>query len=81
MKIMEKSEGKVLEEKLFNQKKSGWETATDEEKGLIFKFSDEYMAFLNKAKTEREFVSQAKEVLDSNGFKDLCKMDSIKARR
>ncbi len=75
---MEKSEGKVLEEKLFNQKKSGWETATDDEKGLIFKFSDEYMAFLNKAKTEREFVCRAKEVLDSNGFKDLCTADSVK---
>jgi len=54
---MEKSEEKVLEEKLFNQKKSGWETASEEDKKLIFKFSDEYIEFLNKSKTEREFVN------------------------
>ena len=70
---MEKSEGKVLEEKLFNQKKSGWETATDEEKGLIFKFSDEYMAFLNKAKTEREFIKHAKQLADEHGYTDIIK--------
>lgn len=76
---MEKSEGKILEEKLFNQKKSGWETASDEDKKFIFKLSDEYIEFLNRSKTEREFVNSAKEVLDANGFKDICKVDSISA--
>lgn len=75
---MEKSESKVLEEKLVNNKKSGWETASEEEKKLIFKFSDEYICFLNKSKTEREFVNTAKEVLDKNGFKDVNTVDSVK---
>lgn len=74
---MEKSEEKVLEEKLFNQKKSGWETASEEDKKLIFKFSDEYIEFLNKSKTEREFVNSAKAVLDANGFKDINEVSSI----
>lgn len=74
---MEKSEGKVLEEKLFNQKKSGWETASEEDKKLIFKFSDEYIEFLNKSKTEREFVNSAKAVLNANGFKDINEVSSI----
>ncbi len=78
---MEKSEGKVLEEKLLNQKRSGWETASEEDKKLIFKFSDEYIEFLNKSKTEREFVESAKSVLDANGFKDINSVDSISCRR
>lgn len=76
---MEKSEGKVLEEKLTNQKQSGWETATEEDKKLIFKFSDEYIEFLNKSKTEREFVESSKAVLDANGFKDINSVESISA--
>lgn len=74
---MEKSEGKILEEKLFNKKKSGWETATEEDRKEIFKFSDEYIWFLNRSKTEREFVKTAKEVLDKNGFKDISEVDKI----
>ncbi len=76
---MEKSEAKMLEEKLTNNKKSGWETTTDEDKKLIFKFSDEYIEFLNKSKTEREFVNSAKEVLDRNGFKNIESVNSISA--
>lgn len=76
---MEKSEGKILEEKLFNNKKSGWETVTEEDKKLIFKFSDEYIKFLNKSKTEREFVESSKEILDANGFKNIDEVTSISA--
>ncbi len=74
---MEKSEGKVLEEKLFNTKKSGWETASDDEKGLIFKLSDEYIKFLNNAKTEREFAASAKETLKAHGYKDIASVEKI----
>ena len=64
---MEKSEEKKLEEKLFNNKKSGWEGISEEDKKIIFKFSDEYIEFLNKSKTEREFVLSARKILDENG--------------
>ena len=50
---MEKSEEKKLEEKLFNNKKSGWEEVSEEDKKIIFKFSDEYIEFLNKSKTNK----------------------------
>ena len=76
---MEKSESKILEEKLVNKKRSGWETASEEDKKLIFKFSDEYIWFLNKSKTEREFIDTAKEVLDKNGFVDINSINSVKA--
>ena len=48
---MEKTEGEILKEKLFNEKKVGWETTTEEEKEKIFKFADEYMYFMNHSKT------------------------------
>ena len=77
MEGKEKTEGKRLEEELFNKKKSGWERTTDEDKKVIFKFSDEYMEFLNRSKTEREFVKSTKEVLDRNGYKDINTLDKI----
>ncbi len=79
MENTEKTEGQKLVEELFNNKKSGWETATDEEKGLIFKFSDEYMDFLNRSKTEREFVTSAKEILDKNGYRDIKDVENLSA--
>ncbi len=75
----EKTEGKKLEEELFNNKKSGWEKSSEEDKKIILKFSDEYIKFLNKSKTEREFVKSAKAVLDANGYKDIKTVESIKA--
>ena len=36
MENKEKTEGKKLEEELFNIKKSGWEKATEEDKKMIF---------------------------------------------
>lgn len=76
---MEKSEGKVLEEKLFNNKKLGWKDISDSEREIIFRFSDEYINFLNKSKTEREFVCSSKEILNQNGFKDIASVDTVSA--
>ena len=66
---MEKTEGEILKEKLFNSKKSGWNGLSEEENKNIFKFSDEYMFYLNQAKTEKEIVSFSKEILLKNDFK------------
>ena len=75
---MEKTEGEILKEKLFNSKKSGWNGLSEEENKNIFKFSDEYMFYLNQAKTEKEIVSFSKEILLKNDFKDLKEVDSLK---
>lgn len=65
------SEYESLKENLFNQKKCGWDNLSPEEKVAINTFGDEYIYFLNKAKTEREAVDFSKEILDKNGFVDL----------
>lgn len=65
------SETEKLKEFLFDTKKCGWDTVSDDTKYEIIKFSDEYIHFLNKSKTEREAVSFIVEILQKNGFVDL----------
>jgi len=74
---MEKTEGEVLKEKLFNQKKFGWNGLDDETRGEVFKFADEYMFYLNQAKTEKEIVHFSKEILIKNNFKDLKEVERL----
>ena len=71
------SEYESLKEKLFNTRKCGWEGLNEEEKGVINKFGDEYIYFLNKCKTEREVIEFSKEILDKNGFIDIRKKMAI----
>lgn len=68
-----------LKEKLFNKKKVGWENLETRRKEKIFNFCKDYMDFLNKSKTEREFVKEAKKIADLNGFKDLSEYDTLNA--
>ena len=77
MEEKQKSEGKLLEEKLFDVRKCGWEESSEEKINLIMKFADEYMYFLNKSKIEREVSIFAKEVLDKNGFKNIENLENI----
>ena len=75
--MSEKTQGEILKEELFNSKKNGWESASEEEKQSIFKFCDEYIYFLNQSKTERETVTTTKEILLKNNFKDIADTESI----
>ena len=60
---MEKTEGEILKEKLFNKRESVWKDSNDDEKREIYKFADEYMYYLNQGKTEKEIVHFSKEIL------------------
>ena len=67
-----------LKKKLFRNQSTGWEEVSEEEKTAIDEVSKRYMDFLNKAKTEREFIKRAKELADSNGYKDIMTFDTLK---
>ena len=67
-----------LKKKLFRNQSTGWEEINEEERTQINKVSDSYMDFLNKAKTEREFIKEAKELADKNGYKDIMTFDTLK---
>lgn len=69
--------GKELKEKLFKDKKNGWEHLTDEELKNIFQFADEYMYYLNTSKTEKEIVQNSKEILLKNGFVDISEKENL----
>jgi len=73
------TEGKKLKEMLFNKKENGWLEVDSKLENTIMKFSDEYIYFLNKGKTERECVAFTKKMLDENGFKDICECETLKS--
>ena len=68
---------KNLKEKLFNDKKIGWEGLEEREKEDIFNFCNDYMKFLNNAKTEREFIAEAKKKAEENGFMDIGDLSKL----
>lgn len=70
--------GEELKEKLFHQKEIGWDSVDESKKAEIFKLSKNYMDFLNVAKTEREFIKEARKLADSNGYKDIIEFDTLK---
>ena len=65
------SEYESLKEKLFNQRKCGWENISEEERQNVNALGDDYIYFLNNCKTEREVADFVQEVLSKNGFTDL----------
>ena len=71
--------GETLKDKLFDKKECGWKDMNEEEKKAAFELSDRYIDFLNRSKTEREFVKSAKELANNNGFKDLMEFESLHA--
>ena len=69
---------KNLKERLINQKENGWDTVSEEVKQKIFDFSNNYMNFLNGAKTEREFTQKAIQTAKENGYKDISEFETLK---
>ena len=65
----EKSKGQELLDKLSYKTKNAWENKTD--KDQVFNFCNGYKAFLDKGKTEREYVKEAVEKAEKLGFKDF----------
>ena len=66
-----------LSDKLFNKKEKGWETINNDEKNEIFSFCDNYIKFLNNAKTEREAIAEAKKIAEENGYRDISSFDTL----
>ncbi|MDE6520484.1 MAG: aminopeptidase [Ruminococcus sp.] len=75
----EKNLAKELKEKLFRQQKNGYKIIDADEEKAISDFAEEYKNFLDNAKTEREAVKFALEVLEKNGFVEYKKGMELKA--
>lgn len=70
--------GEELKNKLFDKKEIGWKVADENEKNAIFSLSKKYIDFLNVAKTEREFIKEARKWADANGYKDIMEYQTLK---
>lgn len=70
--------GEELKKKLFNQKENGWDSVDEVKKEKIFKLAKNYMDFLNVAKTEREFIKEARKMADANGYRDIIEFETLK---
>ena len=71
------SETTKLADKLQMKKKNIFENADAEKIQSIFDFSDDYMAFLDEAKTEREATDFAIELAKAKGFTEYRLGDKL----
>ncbi|MBQ3855387.1 MAG: aminopeptidase, partial [Ruminococcus sp.] len=69
---------KELKEKLMFTRKNGYERTDEREIAQIMEFAEDYKAFLDSAKTEREAVVAARAVLEAKGFKEYKKGMELK---
>lgn len=72
------TETENLKNKLFRKTNTGWEGIEKEKKEKIFSYCEEYMKFLNQSKTEREIIKSSKELVEANGFKNICEYENLK---
>lgn len=71
------SEGKELQEKLFNDKKTGWENIDEAKKNEMMGYCNSYMDFLNSGKTEREIVKESVKIAEINGFRNINNIEKL----
>ena len=67
-----------MEKEILNKKNNGWISTVEYLKQQIYSFSEDYIKFLNEAKTEREATKYIINELENNGFKDIDKVDKLK---
>ncbi len=72
------NETRELEKKLVYARKNIYEAADEALKKDIFDFAEDYKAFLNAAKTERESVEQAVKLAEAAGFRSFKECESLK---
>lgn len=75
----EENKTKELKDKLFMKKKNSGLIMTDAEIKAADKFGEGYKAFLDKAKTEREAVKAALEIVTKAGFTEFDRTKKYKA--
>lgn len=62
---------------ILNNKETGWLKLNENEKNDVFRFSENYIDFINASKTERETVKNIVKLLDNNGFINIKYKDNL----
>ena len=64
---------------LLSTNKSGWLSASDEDRGAIYDFSRAYMDFITSSKTERLIVEHAEQIAREHGFRHIDEYGELHA--
>ena len=70
---------KELFENLSFKRKNVYEVMDENAKNEMNAFCEDYKAFLNKGKTERECVAEAVKLAEANGYEPLSSKQELKA--
>ncbi len=74
-----KDEIKAMKDTLLTQKKHAVQRLTDEQIAAADKYCEDYKAFLDNGKTEREAAAYAVKLLEENGFRPWKKGDAVQS--
>ena len=72
------SKVETLQKELLYNQENGYKDLNNKEQKEIFAFSEDYKAFLNACKTERECVDYTLEQAEKAGFKPLSSFETLK---
>ena len=64
---------------LLSNNKSGWLSASDEDRGAIYDFARAYMDFIGSSKTERLIVEHAEQIAREHGFRHIDEYGELHA--
>ena len=73
-----KETGKIKASELFAEFPNLYEKASEDDLAATFEFAEEYKAFLDDSKTEREFARNAILAAEDLGYVDIATKDSLK---
>jgi len=76
---MEKTQGELLKEELFYNRKNGYSVINEKENSDIMDFCENYKTFLDNARTERQSLNTALIMLQKKGFTIFDKTKKYKA--
>ena len=75
--MAEDAENKEIKEAADRLKNYGWKNITDSDRKTIMEYAEEYMEFLDMAKTEREAVEVSRDLAVSCGFRDIDTVERL----
>ena len=77
--MSEEKKSKLLAKELFYKKTNVFEAKTAEERSAMMAFAEDYKAWLDASKTEREAVDETVKILEAAGFKKYTLGDKVNA--
>jgi aspartyl aminopeptidase len=65
-----------VKERLFHERKNGWDALKTEDESNLLQYNDAYKTFLDSAKTEREGVESVIQLIEPLGYRNLLETEN-----